>query len=345
MAKGWVAAPNLVRIARILVVDLMRSLPLGLYLEKPITWIHRLDARVKLLWLLSFLLAPILAPAIWRLGIALLPVTFTLLARIPVRVWRQQMGWLLAVASFVVLLTAIAPDGYALSYQPRQPSAAEFVPPAGANPDPTAPTSSPTAPEAVAAPATPESVAELPQPTNYRYILLKQWRFQVSRRSLGVGVRLGTLVFILIYSTNLYLLTTSPEEITAGLESLMAPLRRFHWPITEIALTLTLSLRFIPLVLEEVQNLVRAIRTRAIDWKKIGLRGAIQIWIVLAERLFDNLLLRAEQIASAMKVRGFTTPEDYRVEYLELRLRRGDWLAIAVLILCLGARLTWGWQA
>jgi energy-coupling factor transport system permease protein len=341
----------------------MRSLPLGLYLEKPITWIHRLDARVKLLWLLGFLLAPILAPAVWRLGIALLLIAFTLWARIPVRVWRQQMGWLLAVASFVVLLTAIAPDGYALSYQPRQPSAAELAPlpvakssPAIPNttsvaaPEATAPEAtaaddpSPSPPAASSSPTSPAAVAELPQPTDYRYILVKQWRFQVSRRSLGVGVRLGTLVFILIYSTNLYLLTTSPEEITAGLESLMAPLRRFHWPITEIALTLTLSLRFIPLVLEEVQNLVRAIRTRAIDWKKIGLRGAIQIWIVLAERLFDNLLLRAAQIASAMKVRGFSTPEDYRVEYLELRLRRGDWWAIAVLILCLGARLTWGWQ-
>lgn len=52
-----------------------------------------------------------------------------------------------------------------------------------------------------------------------------------------------------------------------ALESLMEPLRRLKLPVTEIALTLTLSLRFFPLVLEEIQNLIRSVRTRAINWK------------------------------------------------------------------------------
>ena len=77
----------------------------------------------------------------------------------------------------------------------------------------------------------------------------------VTRRSLDIAIKISTLIFTLIYSTSLYLLTTAPEEITAGLEDLMSPLRRFNLPISEITLTLTLSLRFIPLVLEEVQNL------------------------------------------------------------------------------------------
>ena len=48
-------------------MDLLRSLPLGLYLEKPITWLHKLDPRVKLIWLMSFLLSPVLGSSIWRL--------------------------------------------------------------------------------------------------------------------------------------------------------------------------------------------------------------------------------------------------------------------------------------
>ena len=95
-------------------------------------------------------------------------------------------------------------------------------------------------------------------------------RLTVTRRSLDIAVRISTLIFTLIYSTSLYLLTTAPEEITAGLEDLMSPLRRLNLPISEITLTLTLSLRFIPLVLEEVQNLVRSIRTRAIRLEKAG---------------------------------------------------------------------------
>ncbi|WP_448561423.1 energy-coupling factor transporter transmembrane component T family protein, partial [Trichothermofontia sp.] len=186
-------------------------------------------------------------------------------------------------------------------------------------------------------PETPQQ--ELPQPTRYQYVLVQQGPFTVTRRSFDLGLRVSTLIFTLIYSTNLYLLTTAPEEITASLEDLMAPLRRLHWPVTEIALTLTLSLRFIPLVLEEVQNLVRAVRTRAINWKKLGLRRAINLWMTLAERLLKNLLLRAEQIASAMKVRGFTSPDRHRVQWHQTRLRRGDWLAVMGLVLLWGARL------
>lgn len=84
---------------------------------------------------------------------------------------------------------------------------------------------------------------------------------------------MGTWLFTLIYGTTLYLLTTAPEEITVAIEVLLQPLKRWRIPITEVTLTLTLALRFMPLVLEEIQNLIRAIRTRAINWKKLGVRG------------------------------------------------------------------------
>jgi energy-coupling factor transport system permease protein len=154
-----------------------------------------------------------------------------------------------------------------------------------------------------------------------------------------LALRLSTIFFTVIYSTNLYLLTTAPEEITAGIESLMQPLRRFKIPVTEITLTLTLSLRFIPLVLEEVQNLGRSIVTRAINWKKLGWKGSVKVWMMVAERLLDNLLLRASQMAGAMMVRGFTSPNEHRVRWHDLRLRGGDWLALMALCLFWGARL------
>ena len=147
-----------------------------------------------------------------------------------------------------------------------------------------------------------------------------------------MGVRISTLVFTLIYSTNLYLLTTAPEEITAGLEDLCKPLRRFKLPVTEIMLTLTLSLRFIPLVLEEVQNLVRSIRTRAINWKKLGFKGGMKVWLMVVEKLLENLLMRAEQMAVSMEMRGFTRPNEHRVQWHQLRLIRWDWWVLLGLI-------------
>lgn len=306
-------------------MDLMRSLPLGLYLEQPVTWLHRLDSRVKLGWLMMFLLTPVLASPAWRVGLVGALILLTLGAMIPLRVWRQQMGWLLVLCAMILVMTAIAPDGLAAEHQPRLPTSA-------------AQTSAESAAKGTSAPS-------LPQPTDYSYVLFEQGPIKVTRQSLDLSVRVSTLIFTLIYSTNLFLLTTAPEEITAGLEDLMGPLRWLRVPVTEIALTLTLALRFIPLVLEEVQNLVRAVRTRAINWKKLGLRGATQIWLTVAERLLQNLLLRAEQIASAMVVRGFTSPDRHRVEWHQLRLRGTDWIAIAGLVICVGARAVWGGEA
>ncbi len=331
-------------------MDLLRSLPLGLYLEQPVTWLHYLDSRVKLIWLMSFLAAPLLANPYCRLAVVVVLILLTLSARIPLRVWRQQMGWLLMLSVFVFILTAIAPDGLAVDHQPRLPDR-DIIGVESA--EPSAPESPQPRPwynpfgigqESVPEAAASETVilTNLPQPTDYSYILLEAGPVTITRRSLDLAVRVSTVIFTLIYSTNLYLLTTAPEEITAGLESLMLPLRRLNIPVTEIALTLTLSLRFIPLVLEEVQNLVRSIRTRAINWKKLGVRRSAQVWIMVTERLLENLLMRADQIAKAMTVRGFTSPNQHRVQWHQLRLHWGDWMAIASLAPFWIARLIWG---
>ncbi|MBE9187358.1 energy-coupling factor transporter transmembrane protein EcfT, partial [Microcoleus sp. LEGE 07076] len=179
----------------------------------------------------------------------------------------------------------------------------------------------------------------------YNYVLFKGGPIKITRKSIDLAINVSTLFFTVIYSTNLYLLTTASEEITGAIENLMQPLRRLHLPVTEIALTLTLSLRFIPLVLEEIQNLVRSVSTRAINWKKLGFRRAAQIWLLIAERLLENLLLRAEQIASAMKVRGFTSPDRHRVEWHSLHFKLRDWIAFGCLIVLWSARLVWGWDS
>ncbi|MFM7424454.1 MAG: energy-coupling factor transporter transmembrane component T family protein [Elainella sp.] len=307
-------------------MDLLRSLPIGLYLEQPVTWLHQIDSRVKLVWLVCFMLTPIAANPIWRLSLVAGLLVLTLLTRLPFRVWRQQIGLVLLFSLLLFVITMLAPDGLKVPEQPRLP-ANEFsfaVPPASTN-----------AAQANAAPA-------LPQPTNYRYVLVDRGMVRITRRSLELAIRVATLMFTLIYSTNLYLLTTAPEEVTAGIESLLGPLRRFNLPITEIVLTLTLALRFIPLVLEEVQNLVRSIRTRAINWKKLGFQGTVQVWAAVAEKLVDNLLVRAEQIASAMQVRGFTSSDRHQVRWHQFQLRLQDGLAIIGLAGFVAARILWG---
>ncbi len=305
-------------------MDLLRSLPLGLYLEQPITWLHKLDPRVKFFWLMSFLTTYIYSKNEWRVLLVVVLIVATLIARIPVRVWQQQMGWLLTVSFFVFVLAAISPDGLGINYQRRLPTA-EI---AQLNKADSGQAQS--------------SKNQVKNAKEYTYVLFEAGAVKVTRRSLDLAVSLSTMLFTLIYSTNLYLLTTAPEEITAAIESLMQPLRRLKIPVTELTLTLTLSLRFIPLVLEEVQNLIRSVMTRAINWKKLGLKGGAKVWMLVAERLLENLLLRAEQMASAMMVRGFTSPHEHRVQWHELRLKTRDWVAIATLVLFWGVRLALG---
>ncbi len=290
-------------------MDLLRSLPIGIYIEKPISWLHKLDPRVKLAWLMSLILSPLLANPYWRIFLVVFLVLVTFLAAIPWRIQKTQVSILVFFLSLVFLITTFSADGFNLTFQPPLPP------------------------------------SELPTPVtvnNYRYVLLEIGNFAVTRRSLDLAVRVTTLIFTLIYSSNLFLLTTAPEKITAGIEDILSPLRRFNLPITEIVLTLTLALRFIPLVLEEAQNLIRSVKTRAINWKKLGLKKGMQIWLIVAEKLLQNILLRAEQIAIAIEVRGFTNPHDHLVQWHELKLINTDFFAIFSLFLFWFLRLKYG---
>lgn len=313
-------------------MDLLKTLPIGLYLEEPVTWLHQLDPRVKLTWLVSILVSPILANPAWRFFLVGLLIGLTLLAAIPPRVWRQQMGILLFLSTLMLVLTSVLPDGMAISYQPPVPTpeTLEQFETEDTNifPDQFSP-----------------AAFEFEQPTGYEYVVIDQGPLRVTQRSLELGIRVSTLIFTLIYGTNLFLLTTAAEEVTVALEVLMRPLRSLKVPVTEIALTVTLALRFIPLVLEETQNLIRSVQTRAINWKKLGFRGSAQVWLAVVERLLKNLLLRAEQTAAAMEVRGFTTPNTHRVKWSHLQFRAIDFVALVVLIGFWYARLTWGGES
>jgi energy-coupling factor transport system permease protein len=319
-------------------MDLLRSLPLGLYLEQPQTWLHKIDPRVKFIWLMSFLTTYTFANNEWRILLVVLLVLTTLISGIPRRIWQQpqQMTGLLLFAFLVFAIGCITPDGLGLHYQPRLPAV------------PVVTTSSGQQANSVVSPSasTPSTfkIGKTRQIKGkvYSYTMFEIAWFRITRRSFDLALRLSTILFTVLYSTNLYLITTAPEEITAAIESLMQPLRKLKLPITEITLTLTLSLRFIPLVLEEIQNLIRAVMTRAINWKKLGFKSAIKIWLVVTERLLENLLLRAEQMASAMTVRGFTSPNQHKVQWHDLKLKRRDWVAIIILGLFWAVRLVFG---
>ncbi|MFS8904005.1 CbiQ family ECF transporter T component [Synechococcus sp. H60.4] len=309
-------------------MDILRNAPLGIYLEEPRTWLHRLDPRVKLAWLLSFLLSPILAGNGWRLAVVAVLLFLTAAARLPRRVWSGQLSLVLALSLLTFGITCFAPDGLGVFPQPQR----QDVQVVGYGLIPSYDWGVEEGSRAAAKRAWREQTRAWPTPYRYRLlqVSLGERTFQVSRRSLSVALRLGTLIFTLLYATNLFLLTTAPEEITEGIGHLVQPLKRWGWPVAEVILTLTLALRFLPLVMEEVQNLVRAVRTRDVRWGSLSFRGGIQTLLALVERFFENLLLRAEQTAMAMQARGLTGP-DHPLRWHRLHLRRLDRGVLALL--------------
>jgi energy-coupling factor transport system permease protein len=126
----------------------------------------------------------------------------------------------------------------------------------------------------------------------------------ITRKSATLGLNSGTLLFTVIHSANLLLLTTPPEEVAWALGWFLQPLSRLGLPMERLGFTLLLSLRFLPLVQEELQNLLRALATRAINLRSLGWQGGLGVVLAVGERLLANVLLRAEQGADALMARG-----------------------------------------
>ena len=85
----------------------------------------------------------------------------------------------------------------------------------------------------------------------------------------------ASLLFTVVHSANLLLLTTPPEDLVWAMGWFLQPFERLGWPVERLGFTLLLALRFLPLVQEEMQNLLRSLATRAVNLKRLGWRGGL----------------------------------------------------------------------
>lgn len=267
-------------------MDVLRQIPIGQYAapdpaEPPggASWLRRLDPRLKLAWSLVFLVTPILAGPLWRLSLVGLLLLITAASGLSWRLWRRSLPLLLALALLVGGLAAFLPAGSA-------PPAALQRPPAELRLEPGPPGTAP------------------PERSGTPWVLLRQGPLVVTRRSAELGLNGATLLFTLVHSANLLLLSTSPEQLVWAISWLLAPLARLGWPVERLGFTLLLALRFLPLVQEELQNLLRSVATRAVNFKRLGWKAGLGLVLAVGERLLANVLLRAEQGAEALLARG-----------------------------------------
>jgi len=163
-----------------------------------------------------------------------------------------------------------------------------------------------------------------------------QWKmFTVTAEGLEMGSKMvGRLILLLIFSSILTF-TTSPIVLTDGIEKLLRPLKKIGVPSHEIAMMMTIALRFIPTLLEEMDRIMKAQEARGADFNKGGLKGRISNMLPLLIPLFVSAFRRADELAIAMEARCYRGGEG-RTRMYELRYGNSDYFAYVVMLFLVG---------
>lgn len=164
------------------------------------------------------------------------------------------------------------------------------------------------------------------------------WIFSVSRESLFQAVFITLRLVFLVTGTSLMTLTTSPIALTDGLEKLMSPLKIIHFPAHELAMMMTIALRFIPTLMEEADKIKKAQMARGADFESGNLLARAKAMIPILVPLFVSSFRRADELAMAMESRCYHGG-DGRTRMHELRLHWSDLVATIIMGMMIAAIL------
>ncbi|BDH63633.1 energy-coupling factor transporter transmembrane protein EcfT [Lysinibacillus sp. PLM2] len=155
--------------------------------------------------------------------------------------------------------------------------------------------------------------------------------FQVYEEGLRQGIFISIRFVVLVFITSILTLTTSPISITDGLEVLLNPLKKIKLPVHELALMMSIALRFIPTLMDETDKIMKAQMARGSDLSAGPLKDRIKAVVPLLVPLFVSAFKRAEDLATAMEVRGYRGGEG-RTRYRKLKWDWRDTVSILILV-------------
>ena len=164
---------------------------------------------------------------------------------------------------------------------------------------------------------------------------LFEWGFfQIHSGGLRMALLLALRILLLVSVAGLLTATTAPVALADGIEELLSPLRELRFPAHEVAIMMTIALRFIPTLHEEAQKITKAQAARGADLSGGGLLGRVRAMLPVLVPLTVGAFRRADELAEAMESRGYRGGEG-RTRYRELRFRARDSLGLAVAALIL----------
>lgn len=161
--------------------------------------------------------------------------------------------------------------------------------------------------------------------------LVRFWIFRITEEGIVSAVRMAVRLVYLILGTSLMTLTTTPNQLTDGMEKGLGFLRAVRIPVHEIAMMMSIALRFIPILVEETDKIMKAQIARGADFESGNILKKAKAMVPLLVPLFISAFRRANDLALAMEARCYHGGEG-RTKMKPLRYRRQDGLAYVVVI-------------
>lgn len=162
-------------------------------------------------------------------------------------------------------------------------------------------------------------------------ILVKFWIFTVSKEGLISAVKMAIRLIYLILGTSVITLTTTPNALTDGLEKSMRSLEKIKIPVHEIAMMMSIALRFIPILVEETDKIMKAQIARGADFESGNLIKKAKSMIPLLVPLFISAFRRANDLAMAMEARCYHGGSG-RTKMKPLKYQKRDGIAYVVVV-------------
>lgn len=166
-------------------------------------------------------------------------------------------------------------------------------------------------------------------------VLVEFWIFKITKEGIINAFFLVLRIMMLVMGTFLLTYTTSPIALTDGLESLLSPLKKIRFPVHELAMMMSIALRFIPTLIEETDKIISAQKARGADFETGNIFRRAKALVPILVPLFVSAFRRADELATAMECRCYHGG-DGRTKLKQLRYHLRDLWAILTGIGILG---------
>ncbi len=169
--------------------------------------------------------------------------------------------------------------------------------------------------------------------------LVEFWIFKITKEGILNAFFLVLRIMMLVMGTFLLTYTTSPIALTDGIESLLSPLKAVRFPVHELAMMMSIALRFIPTLIEETDKIISAQKARGADFETGNLFRRAKALIPILVPLFVSAFRRADELATAMECRCYHGGEG-RTKMKQLHYRLRDIITLCIGALLLGSIIT-----